>query len=212
LEEIQISLPKDKRGELESVTGRIKGLYEIINEGEAEFDIVSAKKEISTIAPSKIERMGLGREIIRLRSEVNMSIKDIAEKFSLSTSVISKFIKAYDQAKPSEQAAMRRTSIFDTTEQWERLGARMEALYARVETSDYQVSAQVLAEFRKTIESAEKFMNRLSDQQKLDQIRQIVQEILIQELPEKRVEIIMKLGQAGLRGSVSQPVALANPV
>ncbi len=107
---------------------------------------------------------------------------------------------------------MRRTSIFDTTEQWERLGARMEALYARVETSDYQVSAQVLAEFRKTIESAEKFMNRLSDQQKLDQIRQIVQEILIQELPEKRVEIIMKLGQAGLRGSVSQPVALANPV
>jgi transcriptional regulator with XRE-family HTH domain len=201
-----------ERGELEAIIGRVKSLYEMVNEGEAEFDIVASKKTLNDLAPSKIERMGLGREILRLRNEAKLSIKDIAERFSISSGTVSQFLKAYEQAKPSEQAIMRRTSIFDTTEQWERLGARMESLYARVEMSDNQVSVQVLAEFRKTIESAEKFMGKLSDQQKLDQIRQVVQEVLIEELPGKRVQIINKLSQAGLRGQLASSSVLANQV
>jgi transcriptional regulator with XRE-family HTH domain len=181
----------------------------MVDNNDAEFDIVSAQKTLSEIAPSKIERMGLGKEIVRLRSESRLTIKEIAERYSLSTKTVSQFLKVYEKAKPSEQAIMRSTSIFDTFDSFERLNGRLEALFARVEMSDFQVSVQVLAEFRKTIESAEKFMSKMSDQEKLDRIRQVVQEVLIQELPEKRVEIINKLAEAGIRGQLSSPKVLA---
>lgn len=199
----------ENRGELEAVIGRVKTLYEMVDNNDAEFDIVSAQKTLSEIAPSKIERMGLGKEIVRLRSESRLTIKEIAERYSLSTKTVSQFLKVYEKAKPSEQAIMRSTSIFDTFDSFERLNGRLEALFARVEMSDFQVSVQVLAEFRKTIESAEKFMSKMSDQEKLDRIRQVVQEVLIQELPEKRVEIINKLAEAGIRGQLSSPKVLA---
>lgn len=199
----------ENRGELEAIIGRVKTLYEMVDNSDAEFDVVAAQKTLSEIAPSKVERMGLGREIVRLRAESRFTIKEIAEKYSLSTKTVSQFLKVYEKAKPSEQALMRNTSIFDTFDSFERLNGRLEALFARVEMSDFQVSVQVLAEFRKTIESAEKFMSRMSDQEKLDRIRQVVQEVLIQELPEKRVEIINKLAEAGIRGQLAGPKVLA---
>lgn len=165
----------------------------MINEGEAEFKLISdGNKTLSKVAPSRIERMGLGREIIRLRTENKLKIEEIANRFDLSVYAVSQFLKAYEKAKPLEQARMRRTSIFDTQAQYETLGAQIHILLGKVQGIDNQVSVQVLGELRKTIESAEKFMARLSDQQKVDKIRQIVMEVLMDELPEKRIDIMKR--------------------
>jgi transcriptional regulator with XRE-family HTH domain len=193
LEGLSGACRQEDKPELQALTGRAKSLFEMINEGEAEFKLISdGNKTLSKVAPSRIERMGLGREIIRLRTENKLKIEEIANRFDLSVYAVSQFLKAYEKAKPLEQARMRRTSIFDTQAQYETLGAQIHILLGKVQGIDNQVSVQVLGELRKTIESAEKFMARLSDQQKVDKIRQIVMEVLMDELPEKRIDIMKR--------------------
>ena len=96
---------------------------------------------------------------------------------------------------------MRRTSIFDTSEQYERLGVKLDILYAKVIGSDQQVSVQVLGEMRKTIESAERFMGKYSEREKMERVLLIIQEILQSELPEKRVAIMQRFAALGLKGT-----------
>jgi hypothetical protein len=173
----------------------------MVNDSEVEFDIVAERRNLSTQSLSKIERLGIGKEIVRLRLENRVSIKEIAEKFSLSAATVSQFLKVYDQAKPDEQVRMRRTSIFDTTEQYERLNVKLDLLYAKVISSDQQVSVQVLGEMRKTIESAERFMAKYSEREKMERVLLIIQEVLQSELPEKRVAIMQRFAALGLKGA-----------
>lgn len=197
-------MPLDSQAELEASIARSKAIYAMVNEGE-EFEIVAERAVLANQAGSKIERLGIGKEILRLKAENRLSNADIAERFNVSASLVGQFLRAYEKAKPAEQARMRRTSIFDTYEQWERLGVKLDALFARVETQDYQISVQVLGEMRKTIESADKFMQRISEQQKVERIRLAVEEILLDELPEKRTAIMQRFAAMGLKGSGAAP-------
>jgi hypothetical protein len=54
---------------------------------------------------------------------------------------------------------------------------------------------------RKTIESAEKFMGKYSEREKMERVLLIIQEVLQSELPERRVEIMKRFGALGLKGS-----------
>lgn len=201
LEAIKNDAPLTLHAELEAVITRSRAVYAMVNDSEVEFNIVAERRNLATQSLSKIERLGLGKEIVRLRLENRLNIKEIAEKFSLSTATISQFLKVYDQAKPDEQAKMRRTSIFDTGEQYERLGVKLDLLFAQVQSSDQQVSVQVLGEMRKTIESAERFMTKYSEREKMERVLLIIQEILQTELPERRVEVMKRFAALGLKGA-----------
>ena len=201
LEALKANSPVNLHAEIDAIVSRSRAIYVMVNDSEVEFDIVAERRNLSTQSLSKIERLGIGKEIVRLRLENRVSLKEIAEKFSLSTATVSQFLKVYDQAKPDEQVRMRRTSIFDTSEQYERLGVKLDILYAKVIGSDQQVSVQVLGEMRKTIESAERFMGKYSEREKMERVLLIIQEILQSELPEKRVAIMQRFAALGLKGT-----------
>jgi Trp operon repressor len=54
---------------------------------------------------------------------------------------------------------------------------------------------------RKTIESAERFMTKYSEREKMERVLLIIQEILQTELPERRVEVMKRFAALGLKGA-----------
>ena len=204
LDELKTVLPRTYRSECEAISTKLGALLTVLDVGEEEIFKTITGASTEGVVRSKVERLRIGGEIIRLRTEVRMSYADIAERFAIATSTVSAFCKAYEQASPSEQARIRRTSIFDAGNQYEELGAMIYRQLARLETSgDAENHVKYISELRQTLKQAEQWMERISVNSKLEQIRGIVMEVLLDECPEKRTLIMQRFAAMGVRGQVA---------
>jgi transcriptional regulator with XRE-family HTH domain len=196
-----------ERSECESFSGRLKTLYQMLNnDGELLFDVTGTNRSLKEAYPTKIERLGLSKEIIRLREENRLSIADIANKYGLSNLTVSKFLQTYDSAKPIDKVKMKSTSIFSITEQIESLAAGIYRQMSRLEGSNDEVHVKYVAELRQTIAMADKYLDKASAiseaNAKVEQIRAVIMETLMEELPDKRTAIIKRFEALKLMGTL----------
>lgn len=192
-------VPPELKTEVRTVFSRAESLYTALNETEEGAALVELSTSLSDSAKTKIERLCLGSEIIQMRRN-GSSYKDIGEVLDLNPTSVSRFCKAYDLATPAKKAELRKKSIFDTAQNMEDLAAALYRQLARLEASDPEHHVKYVSEMRQLIISAQKFMEHLSTKQKIDNISQLVMEILLQELPERRGEILKRFSDIGFRG------------
>jgi hypothetical protein len=145
---------------------------------------------------SKIERLGLQEQVIRLR-KAGKSYAYIAEKIGVSTTLVSRFCRIYDTLSPKEQIKTRHRSVMDFVGHWEEMGALIYRMLARLE-GDPENHVRYIGELRQLLKNVEQFQTKYSAQQELQQIKSIIQEILCQELPNKRLEIMQRFREAGV--------------
>ena len=189
------------RGELKAVATRAEALYQALNETEEGASLIENGRQLSTMSMSKIERLKLGSEIVRMRNN-GQNYKDIGTYLDIDPSSVSKFCKAYDASTPAEKAELKKSSIFDIANNIEEMGAMLYRQLARLENADPEHHVKYAAELRQTIALADKFLEKNTARQKMDTLGQLVLEILIDELPEKRAQVIKRFAAVGFRGAL----------
>jgi len=110
--------------ELSLVTTKLKALLVLFDEEDL-LPVLASQLSIKT-TKSKVERLGLSKEVIRLATQSKLSAPQIAEHFAgqgidLVPTTILRFLKAYESSTYAEKVRSKSTSVFDTSEQLERL-------------------------------------------------------------------------------------------
>jgi transcriptional regulator with XRE-family HTH domain len=196
LEAFVETLPKDHYQEGEVLLKKLQSLYQVIN---IDANHIDPLEEPIQKKRSKIERYRLASEVVRLAEEEGFYQKDIANRLGLSRSLVSKFLHQYENAKPSERAKWRRYSIFDTADQLEKLAATINRELARYQGEDGAIHVKYIDQMRQLIKESQQWMDKVSEQQKLEEIVRKVTEILSEECPsaEQQARIAQKFEQIG---------------
>ncbi len=208
LDDLEGIVPLQHKAQVGSVAARAHALLKALNENDEDLlNLVRENNSITTLGSSKIEKLGIGAEIIRLRTEAKMSYQEIAKRFQLSQATVSAFCKLYDKSEPLEKAKVRSSNIMDFERTWEDIGAMIYRMLAKLE-HDPEHHVKYISELRQLSAIIEKFQNKRTAQQQIQQIIQINKEILIDVIPEKRALIAQRFEEVGL-GRMLQPNGLA---
>lgn len=110
--------------ELKLVDTKLKALLTLFDD-EQSLPVLAAQLTAKSTS-SKIERLGLSKEVIRLATTGRMPITEIQAHFKLQgidldVHTIAKFIKAYEASSYAEKIRAKSKSIFDTSDQLENL-------------------------------------------------------------------------------------------
>lgn len=196
---LEEAIPIKFKMELALIRERANAILKIIDEDSDNDAVLEAIKERSSLTnttKSKIERLGLQEQVIRLR-HAGKTYKEIGEQLGVGTYIIRRFCNIYDKLTPKEQIKTRSRSIMDFVGHWEEMGSLIYRMLAKLE-GDPENHVKYVSELRQLLKSVEQFQSRYSAQQEIQQIKDIIQEILVQELPEKRLAIMQRFRQAGV--------------
>lgn len=197
LESFINTLPQIYYDEGQPLLARLRSLYEAVDVNEGSLESVQMLQRQG--GKSTIERLRLESEVVRLSEEKGLSNSEIAERFeALSEEMIRRFLKKYREAKPSERARVRRSSIFDTYDQLEKVAALIYRQLARYEGQDGNIHVKYVKELRELIRESHEWMDRASERQKLDEIALEVRDIVAEFDEEKAVKLAKRLEQRGL--------------
>lgn len=199
LASLEEAVPIKFKMELSLIQERAKTILKIVDEdsdNDAVFAAIKEKVSLTSTTKSKIERLGLQEQVIRLR-QAGKTYKDIGEQLGVSSDIIRRFCVIYDKLTPKEQIKTRSRSIMDFVGHWEEMGSLIYRMLAKLE-GDPENHVKYVSELRQLLKSIEQFQSRYSAQQEIQQIKDIIQEILSQELPEKRLIIMQRFRQAGV--------------
>lgn len=190
--------------ELEACNGMLAALIEAIDQSNSPIEVLRENPLGGRQWQSIIQRMQISSELIRMRGEPGMSIAKLSEIFAVAPGTISRFFRYYDKAKPSEKIRMQRASIFDSAEQLEELSVTIQRNMARLEGVNDEVNVKLIAELRQTIQLAALLTEKMANYQRYNAFMQAVYDILKEELPQRRNEILARISSAGVINSTQK--------
>jgi hypothetical protein len=207
LDQLHEHVALEYRPEVSLVKSRAESLLKMLNNKEDGEEVLRVLNSDSSDAGSSIRgviaKLGIGSEIIRLRNMERQTFKQIGERFSLSETTVSKFCRLYDRMTPLEKVKERNRSIMDFVGHWEEMGSLIYRMLAKLE-NDPENHVRYISELRQLLKNVEGFQARYTAQQELQQVKDIVREILIQELPEKQALILARFKDTGVNKLLSQ--------
>jgi predicted transcriptional regulator len=189
------NLPPDKAEEFKVHLERFRSLTALMDSDEGVV-FYSGKLSGNMGYQSTVERLGIASAMLRER-QAGRTIQEIAKMFGVNRDTASRFFNLYDKAKPKEKLRMNRTSIFDTAAQMEELAVAIQRNMSRLEGMNDDVNVKFYAEQRQLIEAAAKFAKAMADYQKYQELIQVVRDILMAEIPERRVHILKVFQEHG---------------
>lgn len=199
LTSLEEAIPIKFKMELSLIKERAHTILKIVDEdsdNDAVFEAIKERASLTNATKSKIERLGLQEQVIRLRHS-GKTYKEIGEQLGVGAQIVRRFCSIYDKLSPKEQIKTRSRSIMDFVGHWEEMGSLIYRMLAKLE-GDPENHVKYVSELRQLLKSVEQFQSRYSAQQEIQQIKDIIQEILVQELPEKRLAIMQRFRQAGV--------------
>lgn len=201
LDDLEEVLPIRYKTNIRAIKARSVAILKVVDGDSTETDeeVYKALKErnsLTNATKSKIERLGLQEQVIRLRQS-GKTYKEIADQLGIGDRLVSRFCNIYDSLSPKEQVKTRSRSIMDFVGHWEEMGALIYRMLAKLE-GDPENHVKYMSELRQLLKGVEQFQSRYSAQQEVQQIKEIIQDILIQELPEKRLAIMQRFREAGV--------------
>lgn len=190
---VELNIPEDtKREYLETRINELKQLAKIISNSFNPIEISDNVNLSGLTFKSKIYELGIAAEIIRLR-ESGATITQIAKSFSLTDYMVSRFLKHYDSLSKVAKAKVKTESVMNTTERLEDLMTMILRQLHRLEGVDDEVHVKYIGELRQTLGLAAQISEKITTYQSYQSFMLKVKELLISELPERRLEIIGKL-------------------
>ena len=199
LKNLEEAAPIAFKPEVLAIKERAKAILKAMDADSDDAEVYKAIKErssLTSVVKSKIERLGLQEQVIRLRYS-GKSYREIGEQLGVGADLVRKFCQVYDSLTPKEQIKTRSRSIMDFVGHWEEMGALIYRMLAKLE-GDPENHVKYISELRQLLKGVEQFQSRYSAQQEVQQIKEIIQEILVQELPEKRLLIMQRFREAGV--------------
>lgn len=205
LELLEQTIDIKSKAEVVALAARARAILAAIDDSDSQavLSLVKEERQVTKLGRTKIENLGIGNEVIRLKEELKMSYREIAEKFNLSEGTVARFYKLYEQSKPLERSRVRSKSVMDFVNNWETLGAMIYRQLARLE-SDPENHVKYISELRQLSKDVAAFQTKYTAQQQVEQIKEIAQEILSTELPHRKQEIALRFMEVGI-GKYLQP-------
>lgn len=186
LDSFVAQLPEEQRAEGQEHLRALRALIDVLDTDLAQSPVATGV----SLPKDKIERLGLGPEIIRLRPR--MTITQLAEHFNLSEETIRRFLRRYDQMKASEKSRLRSSSVFDVFDRLEELAAMIYRQLAILEAQP-ETHVKYIAELRQVLDLAARLTKDLYTIRKYEEFKKAVVDILMQELPHRRAEVQQRL-------------------
>lgn len=179
---------EDVLQELELILVEYKTLTETLDTNNVPVDII--RNEVLSIQTrSKIERLGLGSQIIRQRQDQKMTIDEIADFHKISSGIVRKFFLTYDNYKPAKQLQLREeNSVFNTSVQLEKLFIVIQNMLSRLE-SDPAVHVKYISEARNLLNDAAKITDKQMEFVRYQDFIKGVATIMENIAPEQRILI-----------------------
>jgi len=137
---------------------------------------------------SKIERLGIASELIRLRNEEHKTISELQTRFGLNYVTIRRFFNIYDKSKPSERSEIRNNSITDIVSSLESIAASIRIQLARYQGQG-DVHVKYIQALTELVKVAQKQQEAWAVRQHYSQLVAAIAHVLEQELPHKRKEV-----------------------
>lgn len=192
LKNLITTLTGDSKVLAESISTRLEALVTILDSDSTTLKMHTANKLGKISAESKIQRLGIAGEVIRLRTR-GESVQTIASKFGVSKDSIRRFLRHYDSLVPSERVKIQKKSVFDTTERLEELMVMIIRQINRLEGTNDDVAVKYVGELRQTLQLALSVSEKISHYNAYKKFEAIVYEILLDELPTKRTSILRRI-------------------
>jgi len=198
---IEANIPIAKRQEYFVVLGRLKSIVEILNTDNDGLPALIAGQTLSGIRSSKIDRLKIGSTILKMREHDRKTLKEISEDltaqgYDISVGTIQRFLKLYDEGTMEFRNRQHRVSVFDTPDQLENLNTLVWQALSRFADSPDQYH-KYLDQAQRLVKQASDYLERSSSVDKYEQLRNLVIEVLKDELPEKQQAIIARINHLG---------------
>jgi hypothetical protein len=206
-ESISITLPQDIKAVAQNTIEELKQLIAIFEDSFNPLELSDQINLSGNIFKSKVYSLGIESEIVRLR-ETGLSSREIAIKFGLAESTIIRFLKHFDTLSAVSKAKIKSISVMDTTERLEELLGIILRQIHRLEGINDEVHVKYIGELRQTLGLAANISEKIATYTSYQKFKEAVQEILVGELPERRLEIINKLKYLQNGGIGDTPPAL----
>lgn len=190
LSEFMQTLPQGQQQELDVHITTLKSLIEVLNE-----DGIINGSVLTKVGRSKIERLQIGGELLKRRSQY--TVAELASMYSLAPETIRRFFRQYENARPKEKVQMERTSIMDSAAQMEQLAIVIQRNMARLEGANDDVNVKFVGEMSKLIALSIQYAEKMAQFERMRRLEELIAEVLMDELPHKRTEILRRIGAAG---------------
>lgn len=195
--EIEPYVNNNAKSEYKAVVEEFETILQILDSEATPISIIKSSPLSGSLRRNKIERMGIAGEVVRMRRENKMTIKDIANSFGLTESLVSRFFRMYDALNPSEQSKYNRKSIFEVTERLEELQTLILSNIYRLEGVRDEVAVKYVGELRQSLELAMNVAEKINDSKQMrreyEEFKSTVFDILKKELPNRQAEIVQKM-------------------
>jgi predicted transcriptional regulator len=198
LESFGTLIPREFRDEINSLVGRTKALYEMVDSSPLDLNTLSER-----LPSCKIVRMGINREIIELYLK-GMALSKIAEQFGVSADMVRRFCRFYDDSSQTEKITIRRWSILDTADRMEEIGALIFSQLANL-NGDPENQVKYVDSQLKLIKMAQEFLKSWETKGKIEKTQVIIQEIFQDELrdyPQLKESVLRRFSALGVRGAL----------
>lgn len=190
LAQLTAQLPPEHRSEHEVYVGKLRAIVAALDTDLVSLPVVQGSEQASKLAKfSKITRLGIAGELVRLRATGKYTIEDLAVRFDVPAQQISRFFRYYDACSPSEKARVRRQSVFEISERLEDLLQIIVRQLARLEAVNDEVHVKYVAEFRQTVAMAANLLEKVNHYHRFQQLITAVGDLLVKELPHRQREI-----------------------
>jgi len=195
--EVKDMAPASIKQELEYIIQDYDSLVNIIDSETSPVEIIQTATLSGNLRKSKVERLGIGGELVRLRNEEKITIKELSERFGISDQVISRFFRYYDSLRPSDKSKYNKKSVLEVTERIEELQTIILRNINRLEGLNDAVAVKYTGELRQTLELAMNLAEKINEEKErrreYEEFKQAVYEILVDELPEKQAKILDRI-------------------
>lgn len=184
-----LTLRDEDKPEMAKHVAHLESLMSVLNS-----EHFTETNSLSKVYVSKIERLGITNQVIKAR-ESGHTLKEIASTFDLSIHHVRKFIEVYNSSTLSEQAGMRRKSVFDITDRLEELSTLIRRQLANL-NADPKNQVAYVKEMRECIQLAAEITDKIVMSQQLEAMTKAVGEIILSEIPiERRQKVLTRLAE-----------------
>jgi predicted RNA-binding protein YlxR (DUF448 family) len=197
----QVSSDLETREELAVVCAKLSTILPLFDQAEL-LPLLSSQLSTKGIQ-SKVERLGLSKEVVRLSTEMKFGSVKICEQLAaqgvtLSPATIASFLRAYENSSYAEKIRTKNASIFNTTDQLESLltiiSTQLGKLSFSADPKQQENHRGYVSELRQAIKLAADLQQSVFKQMQETIFRQQVQDILINVCnDEQREEVLHRL-------------------
>lgn len=182
-----LELPEEYLAEGLKHHARLLSVFKMYDTGElAEFEKDDTRGP--NYAGKLVVQAGLAGELLKDRAQLTLS--QLSEKYGISATTVSAYFKYYDRLSVSQQAKHRKMSIFDTTSQLENLATVITRQLARQESENPEAHVKYVSEMSKLIKMASDLTDKIYTYRKMEELSNVIAQVLSDELPDKRVQIL----------------------